>query len=562
MKTLFKTLAGVLPAVGCMLLGGVMGSCSKSENEPLYELPLNVSIEDGGFQSDGGRLYARPFESGDKAGVFFVKDGSAVASNIEAVYDGSSWNVAAAVTATGSETCYVYFPYRSDAASHVSLSAQSAGEFFSPMKASLANVLDQEKWSDVKSGDLMYAAVSPERKDGSFNVSATLDHALALAVWDLSDGVSYKTSDGFAYRTPSSYTDVSVTLSGKEVKPCAVSWLKGFYYVPGTASGKLAISYKDAGKDCTFEVALDGESGTVAKSTGGKGSTDGGTRDLKAGDLYYSDGSVLPVETAASLEAGQAPAGVAGVVFQTDKSRFSETEKTLLGGDVHALVVSAKMPAYNGKTTVKWFDDYPAGEDDGNRDESIEDPAYPGLYLPFIGSDESLAASFNANDSDLDGYRYTHVIWTRRADDMAKGWYEVFSAVKDFSVSVPSGTTGWYLPSVGQMIDIFRSLGHVDAAADHIVDFYGVSDFSVAPDYAVDMKNVLDSSLEKIRDAEKDLFSASDALWTSSHSKTLSPYTQADAFCARQAVLTDGTLSIISYQTFGSNTQSRAVLAF
>lgn len=562
MKPLLKTLAGVLPAIGCVLLGGAMNSCTKPEGETFYDLPLSVQLSDGGFKSGGDRLYARSFESGDMAGIFFVKDGSAVVKNVKAVYDGSSWNVAAVVTATGDETCYVYFPYRYDAPSLVNLSAQSADEFFSPMKAGLENVLKQGSWSDVKSGDVMYAAASPERKDGSFSVSATLDHTLALAVWDLSDGVSYKTSDGFSYRTPSSYTDISATLSGKAVKTCPVSWLNGFYYVPGATDDKLTISYKDAGKNCTFEVALNGESGTVAMSTGGKGSTDGGTRELKAGDLYYSDGSILPVETAASLEAGQAPAGVAGVVFQTDKSRFSETEKNLLGGEVHALVVSAKLPTYNGKVDVKWFDDYPSGPDDGNRNESIEDPDYPGMYLPFIGSEASLVAAFNANDSDLDGYRYTHVIWTRRAEDMKKGWYEVFSAVKDFSVPVPSGTTGWYLPSVGQMIDIFRALGHVDATADHVLEFFGVSDFSVAPEYAFDIKNVLDASLSKIREDEKDLFSSSDALWTSSHSKTTSPYTLTDAFCARQAVITDGTLSIISLQTFGNNTQSRAVLAF
>lgn len=105
MKSLFKTLAGVLPAIGCMLLGGAMSSCTKAEKETFYELPLNVQISDGGLKYEGGRLYAHPFEDGDMAEVFFVKDGNIVEKNVKAVYDGSSWNVAATVNATGDETC-------------------------------------------------------------------------------------------------------------------------------------------------------------------------------------------------------------------------------------------------------------------------------------------------------------------------------------------------------------------------------------------------------------------------------------------------------------------------
>lgn len=126
MKSLFKTLAGVLPAIGCMLLGGAMSSCTKAEKETFYELPLNVQISDGGLKYKGGRLYAHPFEDGDMARVFFVKDGNIVEKNVKAVYDGSSWNVAATVNATGDETCYVYFPYRYDAPSLVNPSAESA----------------------------------------------------------------------------------------------------------------------------------------------------------------------------------------------------------------------------------------------------------------------------------------------------------------------------------------------------------------------------------------------------------------------------------------------------
>ena len=565
MKTsLLNFMAGlskpVMAGVLCLM---ALAGCSGSKDEPVSDLPLQVQITDAGFLADGSRVYSHDFELGDKAGVFVVKDGKVVVDNAEAMYDGSAWNVNAVVrTSKADETCFVYFPYRADAASLVNLTASTAADFFRPMQNTISNVLDQSIYSNVKPSDIMYASAAPQAAAGTYTVSAALDHMLALATWDLSDGVAYTTSDGFGYKTPSSYTDISVKLGDEVVKPCTVSYLKGFYYIPGSVKGRLTVSYNDAGKICSFDVALDAEAGNATKVIGGKGSTDGGVRDFAAGDIYYSDGSVLPVEEAAKLADGAAPAGAAGLIFQTDKSRFSDAEKEM--GEVHALVISAKKPTYNGNASVKWFDDYPSGKDDGNRNENVEDPAYPGLYLPFICSDESLAASFNINNSDINGYNNTHVIWTRRADDMEKGWYQVFSAVKDFNVSVPAGTSGWYLPSIGQLMDLYRTIGKVAIEADHLLEFMGVSDCTADPNYAgnLQMYDNMDASLMKIREDERDLFSSSDAIWSSSFSKTISTYTQDVAYCARQIVTVDKAVSVISLSTFGNNTESRAVLSF
>ena len=185
----------------------------------------------------------------------------------------------------------------------------------------------------------------------------------------------------------------------------------------------IKVSYKDAGVAKSFDIPLSGKPG-VASFVNEGNVKDGGNRNLAIGDLYYSDGSILPVEKVKEME--QVPSGVAGVIFQTDRSRFSKKEKELLG-DVHALVVSAKMPEYDGKTSMKWFDDYPAGKDDGNRDESVEDPDFPGMYLPFITDVKDYKKSYELNNADINGYWNNVVIRTRRAEDMKKGWYPAFS---------------------------------------------------------------------------------------------------------------------------------------
>lgn len=541
-------ISGVL---GAIIFGLTLTGCNK-ENTPEAELPLDVTLTDNGFLAENGeKLGVRSFAAGDEAGLFLLRDGQAVAENVLLTYDGQAWTSEAPVKVNGSETCFIYTPYRQNASAVVDYTAANASDFFRPLFGSGKYILDQTDYDAVRRSDISFAEAATVKTDASLKVNAALDHMLSIAMWELTDGTNYRTSDGFSYNTPSNYTNVKATLDGQVVKPCGVSSYKAFYYLSTGDGAKITVSYTDAGQNKSFDVHLSGERGKASLVKAGKGAADGGKRGLAIGDLVYSDGSILPVEEAAKLEDGKAPAGVIGIIFQTDKSRISDAEKALLG-NVHALVISTKMPKYNDSYDVKWFDDYPTGSDNDNRNENQEDPKYPGMTLPFIVDRDSYANSFKINDADINGYQNNVVIRTRRADDIDK-WYPAFSASAKFAATAPLPpfqNSGWYLPSAGQLMDLFRTLGGADITLENASDFQGGGDFLVSIDHCGTMAANFDAAMAKVQDADKDLHSpTSNALWSSSFSWGY--FTDGSiSYMARQ-VLTYGSFSVIGYSTFG-----------
>lgn len=532
--------------------------CSKTPTiDPVVDLPIGVTLSDQGFTASDGSTghFSRAFMSGDQAGLFLVRDGQIVEDNVLLSFDGQKWTSEKEVSVSGKETCFVYMPYSASASSLVDKTASDAAGFFKGL-AKTQSVEDQSSFN-LAEADVMVAAAPVVKTETAVNVNATFEHLLSVAAWSLSDGTAYTTVNGFKYMTPSSYTNIEASLGGKTIVPGMYPSYNAYFYYPAEGMS-IKVSYKDAGVDKSFDIPLSGKPG-VASFVNEGNVKDGGNRNLAIGDLYYSDGSILPVEKVKEME--QVPSGVAGVIFQTDRSRFSKKEKELLG-DVHALVVSAKMPEYDGKTSMKWFDDYPAGKDDGNRDESVEDPNFPGMYLPFITDVKDYKKSYELNNADINGYWNNVVIRTRRAEDMKKGWYPAFSAAVEFGnkVAVPSYTTGWYLPSVGQLYDILRNLGKADISVNTVKDFNGNGDLLVDASYCADMMEFLDSYIDKIPEAERDLFSESTgAVWSSSHSWTY--FSSGDISYAARLVSFYAGVSTISYSTFGV-ADVRLVFAF
>lgn len=544
---------------GALVLGSLpFAGCSKTPTiDPVVDLPIGVTLSDPGFTASDGSTghFSRTFMSGDQAGLFLVRDGQIVEDNVLLSFDGQKWTSEKEVGVSGEETCFVYMPYSASASGLVDKTASDAAGFFKGLvKTQTAE--DQSSFN-LAEADVMVAAAPVVKTETAVNVNAALEHFLSVAAWSLSDGTAYTTVNGFKYMTPSSYTNIEASLGGKTIVPGVYPSYNAYFYYPAEGMS-IKVSYKDAGVDKSFDIPLSGKPG-VASFVNEGNVKDGGSRNLSIGDLYYSDGSILPVEKVKEME--KVPSGVAGVIFQTDRSRFSKKEKELLG-DVHALVVSAKMPEYDGKTSMAWFDDYPAGKDDGNRDESVEDPDFPGMYLPFITDVKDYKKSYELNNADINGYWNNVVIRTRRAEDMKKGWYPAFSAAVEFGnkVAVPSYTTGWYLPSVGQLYDILRNLGKADISVNTVKDFNGNGDLLVDASYCADMITFLDSYIDKIPEAERDLFSSSTgAVWSSSHSWTY--FSSGDISYAARLVSFYAGISTISYSTFGV-ADVRLVFAF
>ncbi len=485
--------------------------------EEVVPVKIVGDFTDGGFvyaEGSGTPVFLRKsFVDGDKAGMFIVKDGSVVEPNMPLTYDGSKWNGDEIVWEEGM-VCHVYMPYQEDAVvvDKVDATAADADGFFAPLTDVWQPSSDQSDFAgSVVAADMMIAtATVSEEAEGVLNLTADMEHILALAVWELPGGTRYTTSDGFRYSAPSDVSGFAYTMNSGAVTPGTFNGMPCFIYNPASVAS-IDVSYTAGGETHEFSIPLSGKRGTVANTVIGGGRQDGGTRDIRIGDLFYCDGSILPVEVAAELPDGGAMPGVAGVVFQTDIDRISLAEKEFLG-EVHALVVAAKVA---DPELLFW---YCKSQDDWTRDEGEEDPAFPGMVLPYI-FDTDYIKCYELCDADIDGYFYSEVIRIRRENDVATGLYPAFQAAFDFGNEVNvSGssvnTTTWYMPSVGQWHDIFRGLGNVTLDTGDGFESIGDGDFRWIG--RTGLFASLNASLSKIPDDEKTLFNIWDGYWSSS----------------------------------------------
>lgn len=562
------------------MLAGALGfaSCGSDGDEPDPIVPeqtkdykVQLTLTDNGFDLGNGQQLATPATAGDKAGLFVVNNGTIVASNVELTYDGTTWGADKNIEATGTHY-FVYKPFKSDAASKVSASATDAAAFFSGVIEAYAKPGNNQTSieANVLPFDVTYAqaAVTASKADitEDLKLAATATHALAITTWELPGATNYTTASGFVYSTPGGGKQTSVKIGSAAISPCTVAGMPAYFHRAGRTD-KLTVEYTFNGQTSKSDLALDAAAGTRSHKVIGSGSTDGGKREIAVGDLYYCDGSILPVEQLADLT--EAPAGVAGVVFCTDPARFSAEEKALLG-EVHGLVISAKMGAHKNRTYLTWCDAYPNAGDDGagRYIDSTEDSKYPGMTLPLIEDRTDVMKSYQLNNNDICGYAYNTILRTRRASEIASGnAYQALCAIDYLKqkVNVSEGkNTGWYLPSVGQLLDFMRNIGKAKAD-ETTVERYDAgdnSDFDFGVTNTPQLNANLDAAIAKVTAAEKDLYSTSDfALWTSSYASVFSPYTNTYMPGIREVLTDADLLYVVGYDIIGRG-NVRGVLAF
>lgn len=565
-------------ALSIALLAGTFCfvSCSSEDDEPPVEptkdYKVQLTLTDNGFDLGSGQSLATPATAGDKAGLFVVDNGTLVASNVELTYDGTVWSAAETVPSTGTHY-FVYKPFKTDAASKVTASATDAAGFFKGLVDAYAKPSNNQTniEANVLPFDMVYAsaAVTSSKADitEDLKLTATATHAFAITSWELPGNTTYTTSSGFSYSTPGGAKLTAVKVGSAKITPCNIAGTPAYFYVAGSTD-KLTVEYTLNGQATSSDIALDAAAGTRSHKVIGGGNTNGGQRELAIGDLYYCDGSVLPVENLANMTT--APEGVAGVIFCTDPSRFSAEEKALLG-EVHALVISAKMADVKGNTYIVWNDGYPKnlGDDGaGRNDETLENDKFPGMVLPvLVDGSKNAAEAFDIDNADISGYKYSNVIRTRRADEIKAGAYPAWAGLTALNEKVavdPTRTTGWYMPSVGQMLDVMRNLGKAAAVASNVEHYYTGEpcDYDFGTTATPNLRGNLDSFLSKVPTGEKSLYTTSDNnLATSSYSKLNNPYTFTYTSGVRSVCIDQDLLYVFGADVI-SKYNVRGVLAF
>ena len=200
--------------------------------------------------------------------------------------------------------------------------------------------------------------------------------------------------------------------------------------VAGVSEGEAVLQVKSAGLAAECKV-------TVKKAVAP-------VTEVKIGDYYYSDGTWsdggllgYEVDGLTPIWASPKPSPeegktLIGIVFSTDQTRISSTEQAL--GYTHGLVVALKGAHAAGETETMY-----------SFDSSFE-------KIP----NKKRGTAWYA---DIEGYQWTQEIIAAYPGEKIQQCPAFDWTVTDFSPSAPTNTSGWYVPSVGQIWDLLANLG-------------------------------------------------------------------------------------------------------
>ena len=201
---------------------------------------------------------------------------------------------------------------------------------------------------------------------------------------------------------------------------------------------------------------------------------------MKVGDILYND-----LSYSSTLIDGKTPIGI---IFSLDPDRIGEAEKEALAAKgvtkptgLAMALSDASVPGnivYHNKGANASGDEYIENDykllwcvgNDIKEDEGYTVNTDPDKSKPAMLNEEGLTDCLNdAHDfslfyNDISGLKNSQFIWQGGAyQDVKK--YPAFYAAQlygnNHNSDLPEGTTGWFFPSMGQWIELFKNLGNV-----------------------------------------------------------------------------------------------------
>lgn len=431
-KITFMALAMATAMTGCNQ-NNELGTPAPSSEEDV----LNVVATANDFVSSDATSrvsetdYTTTFEEGDAIGVFVVRDGEALISNMKMTLgaDRTTW-----AGENGAKLYYykdadyiAYSPYTEG------LSVTSETEIISHFTTKLQGSTGQSTLADYQAADLMTASVAAAEVTRGQNINFKFAHQMSMIEIKVPIR-AYKTSGGYEYSAPlglkvkiGDKEGFSLCTFGKETTGDAGSEVtKGIYrciVAPSNKELKVEGEFQDGSVPVYFPAA----NGTALSVTPKAGSYKGidvnytytdytATRDLEVGDYYYADGSIWPGDL------GNVPAGCIGIIFSTETSDTDKNTHSWKNGYVIAL---ENTSGTLGKDYSQWA--------------SSSDVTLSGNTLASAG-----------DLTDMDGYTASY----------SEALSEIIAVAeaKAYSVALPENTSGWYLPSAAQLATVLNNL--------------------------------------------------------------------------------------------------------
>ena len=388
------------------------------------------------------------FENGDKLGLYVVSnaDGSYHYENVPFTYNGESWESESASTIYyyKNSDYIVYYPYIEDLQLTVGETGVSGA--IKTVFESKSDFYTQNTADAYEAVDLMMAEVeNPSDANVTFNLAHKFSMIeISVPVRKYITERTYN-DEKFEYNAPVKLEWTSPLAYGdNEVTPYAAG--KGVYRFivkPGTdvavnidgyvqyeeepfnfSNNNAALTLTE-GSFKHYKVTVDGISNDVT------------VRDLEVGDYYYSDGSIYPYGNQEGDNDLNNPMveGCIGVIYQVADHTYGDNERTAVVGVngtewIHGNVIA--LEDLQGDK-IAW----------GSHSTGLEGNIYS-------GTDENSHIDINFV-TDMRGYELSH-------NDNLRDEASVKSAL-DYTKEYPSTSSGWYLPSAGQMMMLWINLG-------------------------------------------------------------------------------------------------------
>lgn len=391
--------------------------------------------------------YTTTFEEGNAIGVFVVRDGEALISNMKMTLgaDGTTW-----AGENGAKLYYykdadyiAYSPYTDG------LSATAETEIVNYFTTKLEGTTGQSTLADYQAADLMTASVTAAEVTRGQNINFKFAHQMSMIEIKVPIR-AYKTSGGYEYSAPlglkvkiGDKEGFSLCTFGKETTGDAGSEVTKGIYRCIVAPSETALNVEGEFQDGSVPVYFPAAGGAALSVTPKAGEYKGidvkydyGTysakRDLEVGDYYYADGSICPNDMA-SIPSD----GCVGVIFSTETSVTDQANNWS-----HGYVIALNN---TGTSNIKW------------KNVATADDGYD-IFDIVTTDNDAKDASFQKLIDHLDGYTSSRKI-TDNSDEIT---HPAFFAAKNYAVSIPKTTSGWYLPSMGQLALVINNLGVTD----------------------------------------------------------------------------------------------------
>lgn len=467
MHTLWMT--AVLP------LCAVLASCEQEDFPGTAEASgtqtLSITVTDGGYAADGksGSMsramennYSTVFTDGDKCGLYIVRDGNVVYSNVcltaKESSDGSlTWEAARTLLCKeGVEYSYfLYYPYK-EGYHVVNAYATNDTDFFASLINGWVVKADQSSYADYTASDLMTAATTQSSTgDGKVSLSFSMTHRMALAIVNIPATV-YKFTDS---RIPD-YTVVAADFDGSSTKPCLMSD-NTYRCIVNRASGTaFNLSGSFAGGNKKINISSNIAAGHVKTFIVDNNTlTTINDFNLQVGDFILRDGRLVNKNNLTEAQTAKVAAVVFWTPAETDTTDSNRLTPAKLTDDeimaiehpncTHGLAVALTNVSTSG---LVWQQNahvqvYYAFQNTDNFDVPNKSK-----YKPVMTGHES-----NAILQYILGYQNTKILRAYNdyclANDMQEYIVHPVAAIDTWAMSnpAPQNSTGWFFPSTKEL---------------------------------------------------------------------------------------------------------------